>query len=227
MRVGLAGIGKLGTAMMKQWSQKGRAVGVYHPDKQKAEEFTRHYQDGYVVMKKEFSDLDVLILALPAKEIMPFIVKLLAENVSLSQMKIINMASALHTKEIQNKLPNLSILGVKFMGHAKDLLERGNGLFISESLLPAEIAGIFSDLGRMKLDSEEQLLQVNKLATYYAVKAALEIEKGFAERGLAAEYTERALASLAPEVMRSYSEGTLGHFGKEIARDLKSEHTDK
>ena len=227
MKVGLVGIGKLGSAMMEHWSQKNRAIGVYHPKRVKAEKFIQNYQSGYILTEKEFSKLNVLILALPANEIVPFLHELMDKGISPSRTWIINMATSLYTKEVKSEFPHFSICGVKFMGHARDLFERGDGLFITGSSLPARVTEIFCDLGKVKVDSEEKLMQVNKLATYYAVKTALEIENNFAEQGLAAEYVERALRSLAPEVMRSYSEGKLGHFGKEVVSELRIGRTDK
>jgi pyrroline-5-carboxylate reductase len=37
-RIGLVGIGKLGTAMLTQWDKKGITIGIYHPMKTKAEQ---------------------------------------------------------------------------------------------------------------------------------------------------------------------------------------------
>ncbi|MFK2826426.1 NAD(P)-binding domain-containing protein [Bacillus sp. B190/17] len=227
MKVGLAGIGKLGTAMMKHWSQNGRVIGVYHPTKAKAKRFIQQYQYGYVLSEKELLHLDVLILALPAKEIIPFIDHLLVERNPLSNTCIINMATTLYTKDIKSQFPDLRVLGVKFMGHGRDLLERRNGLFITESSLPSDVQELFQELGKIKVDNEEQVVRVNKLATYYAVKTALEIEKKFTKEALDIEYVQRALTSLAPEVIRSYSKGSLGHFGREIAKELETERSSK
>ena len=110
------------------------------------------------------------------------------------------------------------------MGHWKDLLDHGNGLFISESDLPLNIRELFEVLGLVKIDSENCLTEVNKLATYFALKTAIAIETEFAARGLSPEYLKRALTSLAPEVIRSYSEGTLGHFAKEIVKEIQAEN---
>ncbi|KAB7705662.1 hypothetical protein F9802_13875 [Bacillus aerolatus] len=209
--------------MMTHWQKNHRTMGVYHPVKSKAEQFIQQYQNGYVLTEKELAEQNVIILALPASEVIPFIDQLLAKNSSPPNTCFVNMATSLLTKEIKNKFPDLPILGVKYMGHSKDLLERGNGLFITESPLPVSIEDFFKDLGEVKVDSEELLIQVNKLATYYAIKAALEIESQFAKKGFDDEYVQRALTSLAPEVIRSYSEGSLGHFGKEVVQELQRE----
>lgn len=218
-KVGLVGIGKLGTAMMNHWNKNNLSIGIYHPSRTKAEHFLKSFQNGYTLTKKEFAELDVLILALPAKEVLSFISNLIAEDNTFPF--IVNMATALNTKEIKNKFPSLHVFGVKYMGHGKDLLENGNGLFITESSLPKQIEELFHHLGQVKIDREDCLIQVNRLATYYAIKTAINIENEFTQKGLSPEYMERALRSIAPEVIRSYSEGSLGHFAKEIEKEIQ------
>lgn len=225
LKVGLVGIGKLGSAMMRHWDQNKESIGVYHPVAAKMEKFIQQFQNGYILTKKELGDLDVLILALPAKEMIPFITNLISENISLEKTHIINMATALDTLDIKHKYPGLHVSGVKYMGHSRDLLDHGNGLFITASNLPKEIKDLYQSLGQIKIDREERLIQVNKLATYYAAKAAIEIETVFTEQGLSNEYVQRALTSIAPEVIRSYSQGTLGHFALEIVKGIQLSKT--
>lgn len=223
--IGIAGIGKLGKAIMTHWNRKKIAIGVYHPVQKKAENFYQQYENSYILNKDTLHELDVLILALPATEVIPFISSIKLTSKSQQTPYIINMATNLSTKEISAKYSDLKVHGVKYMGHWKDLLEHGNGLFISETALPPTIEELYQELGDVKIDSENCLTEVNKLATYLALKTAINIESEFANRGLSPVYLKRALSSLAPEVIRSYSEGSLGHFAKEIVREIKAEIT--
>ncbi|MEH7009493.1 NAD(P)-binding domain-containing protein [Neobacillus niacini] len=222
-RIGLVGIGKLGTAMMTHWDKKGIAIGVYHPMKTKAEQFVQYYQHGYMLKESELTELDVLILALPAMEVIPFISSLKIQINSQKSPDIINMATNLPTNEITAKFPYLNVHGVKYMGHGRDLLEHGNGLFITEASLSKTIEELFQYLGKVRIDSENCLTEVNKLATYFALKTAINLETEFAKRRLSPEYLKRALTSLAPEVIRSYCNGTLGHFAMEIIKQIETE----
>jgi hypothetical protein len=223
-KVGLVGIGKLGNAMMQHWNKNNLSIGIYHPSITKAELFLQQFKNGYILTGKEFTELDVLILALPAKEVIPFISNLMTKDNSFTPTVIVNMATALNTEEIKNKFPSLNVLGVKYMGHGRDLLEHGNGLFITESSLPKGIEQLFQHLGQVKIDREDCLIQVNRLATYYALKTAINIENEFTQKGFSPDYIKRALTSIAPEVIRSYSEGSLGHFAKEIVKDIQLEN---
>lgn len=220
MKVGLAGIGKLGTAMMTQWKQNNIKVGIYHPSNSKAEHFVKQFPNSYSLTEGELKQMDVLILALPAASVNPFVSTMYGNPNAVSPL-LINMATALDTKEMKAQFPNLNVLGVKYMGHSRDLLEHGNGLFITEHPLPKEVEELYQYLGQVKIDTEKSLTEVNKLATYLAIKAAIDIETEFTKKGFAPEYMNRALTSLAPEVIRSYSEGSLGHFGHEIVKKMK------
>lgn len=221
INVGLVGIGKLGTAMMQSWFNHNQLIGVYHPQESKAEQFIQRFPNGHYIAEDKLAKLDVLILALSAKDVIPFLTHLTANKNLRMETYIINMATALNTIEIKNKFPSLNVVGVKYMGHARDLLEHGNGLFITEFSLPKHIEELFQPLGQIIVDSEETLIQVNRLATYHAVKAAIELKSEFERRKFPSKYVQRALNSIVPEVIRSYCEGTLGHFGKEIAREIQ------
>ncbi|MEH7076178.1 NAD(P)-binding domain-containing protein [Neobacillus drentensis] len=226
-KIGLVGIGKLGTAMLTHWDKEMIALGVYHPVVTKAKLFLQSYQYGYLLTEDELKQVDVLILALPATEVIPFITNLNLSTDSAENSVIINMATNLPTSDIKVRFPDLQIHGVKYMGHSRDLLEHGNGLFISESVLPENIGKLFEKLGVVMNDSEDCLTEVNKLATNLALRTAINIETEFSKRGLSPAYLKRALTSLAPEVIRSYSEGSLGHFAKEIVKEIQEENSTK
>ncbi|MGJ7922172.1 NAD(P)-binding domain-containing protein [Neobacillus sp. LXY-4] len=222
LKVGLVGIGKLGTAMMKHWIKTNIKIGIYHPNVEKAQCFAEKFPNSYCLTESALRQLDVLILALPAVSVIPFVSSIYEPN-SPSHPLLINMATALDTKKIKGKFPALTVFGVKYMGHSKDLMEQGNGLFITEAPLPKDIEELYRELGEIKIDTEQALSEVNKLATYLAIKAAIDIEREFAKRGFPPEYVKRALTSLAPEVIRGYCEGNLGHFAQEIVKEIKGE----
>lgn len=223
-KVGLVGLGKLGTAMLTHWHQQRISIGLYHPNRTKAEQCVQHYQTSYLLKEEDLSELDVLILALPAMEVIPFISRLNIQSKTQHLPYIINMATNLSTFDIRNMYSTLNVHGIKYMGHARDLLKHGNGLFISETVLPPIVEEYFNFLGKIVVDSEDCLTQVNKIATFYALKTAIDLENEFAKKGLPTEYLQRALTSLAPEVIRSYGEGSLGHFAKEIVKEIKEEN---
>lgn len=221
--VGLVGLGKLGAALMRHWNRNQIKIGIYHPLEAKVQDFLEQFPNSYGLTVNELRHLEILILALPAPNVIPFISHLYIKENTPPSTTIINMATALDTKEVKAMFPSLNVLGVKYMGHAKDLMEHGNGLFITENTLPKQIEDLFKYLGQIKIDHESCLTEVNKLATYLAIQAAIHIESEFAKKGYSPKYVNRALSSIAPEVIRGYCEGSLGHFASEIVKEIKGE----
>ncbi|MCS0789303.1 NAD(P)-binding domain-containing protein [Cytobacillus firmus] len=218
MKIGLAGIGKLGTAMMTHWHKSNLPIGIYHPNRSKAEQFAEKFPNGRPLTDDELKQMDMILLALPAGKVLSFMESMFPVE---SSVAFINMATALPTKSILERFPSCKVYGLKYMGHSRDLMENGNGLFISEDQLPGPILDLIKPLGEIVKDSEGRLVEVNKLATFFAIKTAVEIENEFISKDYPPAYIKRALASLAPEVIRSYSEGTLGHFAQEIVKEIK------
>lgn len=222
---GLVGIGKLGQALLKQIEDCGLSVGVYHPDKEKIAAVQQKYPHSRSMTLEELPSLDFLILALPAQQIIPFITKLQSEDVNLQKPIIVNMATSILTVTLKQQNSNLNWMGMKFMGHAEDLFLYGNGLFITEENVnfPREskmIIEFFSQFGKIAIDNENILENVNKVATFHAIRAAKELQTELLKAGLPTEYVNRAITAIAPQVMRSYSLGTLSHFGQMIAKQI-------
>lgn len=139
------------------------------------------------------------------------------------------MATTYATSDLQQRYPQMKWMGMKCMAHAEDLAKYGDGLFVTEDPLPYPEEGeavvrVFEKIGRVMRDRESVVEEVNKLATYYGIKAVKELEKAVREKGFAAEYEKRALSAVAPEVMRFYVRGKLGHFAKQVARTFDEEN---
>ncbi len=228
---GIAGIGKLGTAIMKQLDLRGTYIGFYHPNQKKMDAFAQTFPQHFPLTKTEIAELDFLLLALPANQIAPFVTELASSQISLKKPVFVNLATVMNTADLRKQFPDLKWVGIKYMGHSEDLLQRGNGLFIMEqntSPSPEEqsVHQFFSQLGQVCIDSESTLEEVNKLATYHAIKAAKELEEALRKAGYPKEYVTRALLSISPEVIRSYANDTLGHFGRMIAAQLNRRETE-
>lgn len=229
---GIVGTGNLGGAILTQLAKENRFIRYYHPDAQKAAAIAKAYPGHTSISHEELASLDFLILALPADRVVPFVRDLIDGGHSLGSVTLINMATVLSTAELKNEFPDVNGLGMKFMGHSADLRERGNGLFVTE---PSETLGLqqekairfFEQLGQVLIDREAVVEEVNVLATRVAVKAALDLERAIREGGYRQEYALRALVSIAPEVMRSYVSGTMGHFARQIVEQLKNKENSR
>ncbi|WP_169907787.1 NAD(P)-binding domain-containing protein [Priestia abyssalis] len=225
----VAGIGKLGRALLSRFEIQGIQVGIFHPDINKANDCLQEYPFHRIVKKEDLGSADFLILALPANQIIPFVKKLESHHLSLQKPILINMATAAHTSKLKGEYPHLKWFGMKFVGQADDLRKNGEGLFVTEeSSVDSDsqlvsVSRMFSEIGRVIIDSEATVEKVNRIATYHAIKAAKEIEQELRSGGYQNEYEQRVLLSLVPEVVRSYAHGTLGHFGQSIAAEFDQE----
>ncbi|MBM7552105.1 hypothetical protein [Thalassobacillus pellis] len=218
IKVGLAGIGKLGSAMIKLWEKTNTPIGIYHPSRERITTFIDSHPNCFPI---EIKECDYLFLAIPANCIYPFMTEILSYQEIPYDTIFINMATSLNTDELKKAYPDLNIQGLKFMGHAADLRTNGNGLFLSEEEFTKDFMKFFNPIGKIEKGSEGMVTHVNKLATYQAVKASIELEKAFKEQKLPDRYKERALSSLFPEVVKAYSKGQLGHFAEDILKELK------
>ncbi|WP_280771734.1 hypothetical protein [Salipaludibacillus daqingensis] len=225
---GIVGIGKLGNAILTQFDHYQLETGVYHPDLQKAEGITETYRHTKSLHKEELASLDYLIMALPANQIIPFITDYEANGLTLQNTTLINVATAMPTETLQLEFPERTWVGMKFVGHSESLKKYGEGLFITdEGVLknPAyrEVYSRFSYLGQVMAEEESVVEEVNKLATYHAIKAAREMEQKMIEQGFSDLFEDQTLRSIMPEVIRAYSKGQIGHFAKEIVKKLDQE----
>lgn len=225
----VAGIGKLGRALLSQFEKQGIQVGIFHPDINKANDCLQEYPLHRIVKMEALENVDFLILALPAKQIIPFVENLEFHQISLQKPVFINMATAAHTSDLKGEYPDITWVGMKYVGQADDLRKNGQGLFVTEESSGepdsrlVSISRMFSEIGRVITDREATVEKVNRIATYHAIKAAKEIEQELRSGGYQSDYEKRVLLSLVPEVVRSYAHGTLGHFGQAIAAQFDQE----
>ncbi|TLS37550.1 hypothetical protein [Pseudalkalibacillus caeni] len=233
LKIGMAGIGRLGTALMKQFDQVKIGTYVYHPDIKKAQNFSRQFQHSNKLEAiTDIEKLDIFLLVLPASKIEEFFDSLLEQNLLLSNILFVNLATSKQTSELRQKYPDLKLMGMKFMGHAQDLLEHGKGLFITpernnvgEKCLG--VVNLFNKIGDVCYDDEAVVEKINRRATWYAIKASKELENSFTAEGIKPIYITKAMDSVLPEVIRSYSKGNLGHFGNQIALEMENNRKDK
>lgn len=224
----LVGIGKLGQALLTLFQASNYPIGLYHPDIEKSERCAAAYPLHTSVSKEYLLSSDIVILALPATQIQPFIDELYPLLSPVSSPLFLNMATTISTNALREAYPELAWQGVKFMGQADDLRENGNGLFIADRTPAADserknaVIRAFSRIGHVVQDEEQIVESINRLATYYAIKGAKELEKVMQEQDFPELYRRQVLLSLVPGVIRSYTEGTLGHFGQAVADELEN-----
>lgn len=211
----LTGIGRLGKALMKQWNISNEKIGIFHPSDEKVKSFISAYSNGVPVSTNDLVNMKIIILALPAAKTPEFLKKNYYTHITY-----VNMATAKKTSDLQKEFPELQIVSMKFVGHANDLYKNGNGYFITEQETSEEIVNLFNGIGVVMRGEPEIVNDVNKLATYYAIKAAVELENELRIKKYDQSLIDRALSAITPEVIRSYQKGDLGHFAQSVAEEV-------
>lgn len=216
-KIGLAGVGRLGTALL---SHNDQSIGIYHYKRKSAEEFSAKFHGCYPISLEGVSHLDYLILTLPPAQVNS-VVQQIVNLKSAHPTTIINMATALSTDQLRQHYPQLHFIGVKYMGNAASLKERGNGLFIAEQPLPDELHEFYKQAGKVVRDDESIVQEVNEMATEVALKAAVDMKEQARKKGLHEHYVNAAFEIIAPEVLRAFHKGQLGGFAREILDKIK------
>ncbi len=212
----LSGVGRLGKALMKQWNISNEKMGIFHPSDEKVKSFISDYSNGVPVSTKDLANMKTIILALPAAKIPEFLKQNYHSNITY-----VNMATAMKTSDLQKEFTELQIVSMKFVGHANDLNKNGNGYFITEQETPDEIVNLFNGIGVVRRGEPDIVNDVNKLATYYAIKAAVELENELRIKKYDQSLIDRALSAITPEVIKSYQKGDLGHFAQSVVTEVK------
>ncbi|NSL53100.1 NAD(P)-binding domain-containing protein [Calidifontibacillus erzurumensis] len=216
--IALVGIGRLGKALVKQWDNVNQKIGIYHPSNEKVNLFITNFSNGIPVSADKLPKMETIILALPAEKVKEFL-----KLHHYTNSTYVNMATSVQTTVLQKEFPNLQIVSMKFVGHAQDLYLNGNGYFITEQGVPDNIISLFSKIGEVRKGNPDVVYEINKLATYYGIKAAVELEKELKSKNFDPVVIERALISIAPEVMKAYLKGDLGHFARSVAEQMQKQ----
>src|SRR5699024_6471112 len=152
----------------------------------------------------------MVLLALPAEKISPFLKKAQGEVFS-NNMKptFVNLSSLVDTKELQNEFLDFQIYGVKMIGHADYLYKYGNGVFLTETSLDTEdfqeIRFLFEKIGRLFKDNEDVVKEVNGLAIKNIIQACVNFIEETKE--YPSDYRKKAMDTIFPNTMRLYREG--------------------
>lgn len=225
---GIAGIGHLGKALTKQLEEVGVQVHVYHPNPQKRTKFASNFKEAKAVSFPELLNQPIVLLALPAEAIHPFL-KNIKEEVSSrdTQPIFVNLSSLVNTKELQNNFPYLQLYGVKMVGHADYLYEYGEGVFLTETSLDTkefqEVRYIFEKIGKLFEDNEDVVKEVNGLAIKNIIQACVNFEEE--TKDYPSDYREKAMDTIFPNTMRLYREGSFDGFMLKVMDEMNLRHT--
>ncbi|MDV2686386.1 NAD(P)-binding domain-containing protein [Alkalihalophilus lindianensis] len=171
--------------------------------------------------KDDLNKAEMIIICLPKNAYMPFFEEHLEE---LSKnVLIVHFATALMEEQVRPLIGGRGLLPCKLVGHAKQMLLDGEGLFAVPSAydeLRVKIEKLFPSITFISL-KEEEVLAANQLATEETMKMIARLEKRARELKLPDRVTAQVERQIIPGVVHSYLDDDLGGFAKEIAKRLK------
>ncbi|SDJ13391.1 NAD(P)-binding domain-containing protein [Natribacillus halophilus] len=225
---GLVGVGQLGAALARQLEGESVHIRAYHPNSQKATEFARRFYKVRAVELAELFGQSTILLALPADGIIPFLKNAQKTIQNDVQPTFVNLSTLVDTKELQKEFPDLQIYGVKIIGHANDLYEHGEGLFVSEPPLDAEgfreVRFLFDKIGTLLEDKEDVVAEVNRLAVRKTLEACISFEKEAGAKNYPETYSKKAMDTIFPHIIEHYKEGTLEGFALQVLNEINAEN---
>jgi len=221
---GIAGIGLLGSALTQQLELAGVNVLAYHPKSERRSAFVADFDRVEAVDFSELLNQEIVLLAIPAEAIRPFL-KDAQKEITAGSMKprFVNLSTLVSTKELNKEFSDLQIVGVKMVGHSKYLYEHGDGVFVTETPLNTKefqpIRSLFEKIGTLYEDKEEVVREVNGQAVRKIVEACVQFQKE--TENYREEYREKAMDSIFPHSMKMYREGDLDGFMRKIIEEME------
>lgn len=175
IKVGIAGIGRLGTVLANKFSPKADLLLADKASK-KAVKLSKVISAKAVGLSDVFIRSDVLIIAVPPDQIIPLIRKygkLLRPNTI-----VVNMATSVSTSEMERIInrKDVIIMGLKMVGQAFALSLGMKTVFVSSAKGKKNISvlrRLFSPFGIIITGDEMKVSEINALATRFGLGLAI------------------------------------------------------
>ncbi|WP_088103880.1 hypothetical protein [Halalkalibacter urbisdiaboli] len=215
----IIGSGRLGSVLLEMISSE--SVGIYSRNKHSVKNLLE--QNRYVkeCEKEDLQKAKRLFLCLPKGEYESFFSEV--NRWLPKKVHLYHFATALKESEVRSLTDKGNVIPCKLVGHAKQMYEDKHGLFA----LPKHCSHVKSELEQLfpmikiVTASEEEALLANKKTTEAVLKMMVSLELELSNEGLSEEFVKQSLAQTVRGVAKSYLNGDLGGFAKQIIEDVK------
>ncbi len=225
MKIGLIGIGRMGRVLAGLLAGQVDLV-IYDRNiekmKKAADELNVSIGDSF----EEMADLGIIILALPDQEVVNCIRIFNSINKNVNVINIATNASQDMLNSIADS--HVSCICAKFVGHAGEIAS-GHSPVIIVNPFPVALVGktveIFQFVGQVIIGEADIVYTINTVAAQKAIEASVAIEEALQQKGITDPgIIKSAIGQVAAGVMKSYAEGNLGPFAREILQSVKHEN---
>ena len=222
--VAIVGLGQLGVELARRLPAE-RLLLVSRSET-KAAALAKELPGAAAAPVSRISEADLVFLAVPANEVVSLYREQLAPRIRPDAV-LVNTATLVDTAELRAVCPDHRWIPLKLIGSAKALQAGRSALLVTDDEEHrALLEPLVSKLGRLIAGDERWVLACNTIATKRALEAGLRIAEDIRQAGLPAEFAAAAQAVVGAGVLQSFADGTLGHFGKAVLRDLEAERNE-
>lgn len=222
LSVFIMGLGRMGDILAGSMA-RNHLVAVYDADQDRGRQAARRIGVRFCLPGDFLPEADVLVLALP-----PVVTVSALGSVSRLLQPgtvVINIATTVSKEDLRPVLAGEGHLaGVKIVGHYREMKERPAIIADAdtEKALQAAVL-LFSDLGSVVPGDEGLVRLINTVATREAFRAAVRIEDALRRDGVTPDLIGSALRVVAAGSVKSYAEGDIGPFARDLIREIKSD----
>lgn len=222
MHIGLIGVGRMGKALA------GKLVDhvilcIYDRDSGKMEALANELNVSTAKDMEQIAALGTVILAVPDREVIDCIK---AFNNMPHPLTIINVATNVKQQTLEeNAASHLKCIGVKFVGHAGEMLLGQRPVIIVDERLPdlvPQVEELFQMVGQVIVGNSDIVSEINTIAAEHVLAAGVHIEANLRQQNITDPLIiKSAIRQVAAGTLKAYADGNLGPFAKEIVQTIR------
>ena len=223
MRIIIIGAGRLGRALGLLWKNQHEIV-FFDRDEKVAHEAAAELGVTAVAAKEQLPEEAIVVLAVPG----PVAAQALNTLAKLERpYAVLSVATALSRKQLDVATEEpLRSLGVKIVGQADHMAQGEHPVIVIDQgpeKLVALAKELFSPVGKTCVGVADVVTEINRIATQAALEAAVHIESTLRHKLDVCDSAviQSAISQVAAGTLKSYAEGDLGPFARDIVRQLK------
>lgn len=222
--VAVIGAGKMGSVVAGQLPRESLKVIIDH-NMDKAKELAYKVDGKYDTSLQGAKDADAIFVILPANVVEETVEKL--QDIVKTGTVIVNMATSVCVERIGKKhRSDIDMIDAKIIGNASTINREKKGIVVVKTADTAKlniIQELLSGLFIVEQGDADIVEKINTIAVYEGIKAAVAIRKQLMEMDIPEKWSDAVLETVCMPTMKSYIDGTLGPFAKEIAKKLEND----
>lgn len=220
----VVGAGRMGSIVIQQVPEDTKKL-VIDLDKEKAQEIALKIKGTAYTSLEAAKEADIIAVVLPTSVVNDTLEELL--KIVKPGTIILNMATTAHIKpEVIENSKKVRVVDTKIIGHASSISRGESSILVVKtdddklfSTIKSQLIG-FKNIVQGNADLVEK---INVIGSTEGIRAAVRVSKQLREMQVPEEWINVVIKTVCAGTMKSFTEDDLGHFGKELAKQLERE----